>query len=523
MENYLKNIKILFSATILLLIMGIIIGISVLKDSNLFTAQHISQVIDYLHYKSSFTYTNDKNLTASVISIFANTSPSIKGNDVAKSIPVLLYHGIINEPDGSNILLKNFKEQMFALKKAGWQTVSIEDFYKFMKGEKELPDKSFLLTFDDGRKDSYYTTDPLLRSLSYTAVMFIDTEHSITLGGNKYYLSPQELRVMLKSKRWEIQSHGRMAHSLYPISSEGAMGTFLGNKLWLHDKESIETDEEFRLRIEADIAGSKDDIHQAFGVDVNGFAYPFGDFGHISKNYPEAENVVLDTVKSVYPMSFYQVWPRKGFSFNYPEGEQFLVKRIGVRPYWSSDNLLKVLDTAKEKNLPYIDNFSNYNGWLINDGKLSIENTSMILGSNSSTGSSVFLDGSYLWKNYIFKSNIRLLKGKSFSLLSRYKDSDNHVSCQFTPEYIRIEYAKEGNKTLVQEKKGKFVFIGRNREVGMGVNDNVVDCYIDGEVALKSDGVIKIPNHGGVGFETWDPEVNNSDIVIKEISVEEIK
>ena len=30
----------------------------------------------------------------------------------AKSIPVLLYHGIIDKPDGANILLENFKDQI---------------------------------------------------------------------------------------------------------------------------------------------------------------------------------------------------------------------------------------------------------------------------------------------------------------------------------------------------------------------------------------------------------------------------
>ena len=78
--------------------------------------------------------------------------PVSEGN--ARSIPVLLYHGIIigdsnstiKSPDGINIPLNEFEEQMFALKKAGYQTVSMEDFQAFMRGEKQLPEKSFLLT-----------------------------------------------------------------------------------------------------------------------------------------------------------------------------------------------------------------------------------------------------------------------------------------------------------------------------------------------------------------------------------------
>ena len=49
------------------------------------------------------------------------------------SVPVLLYHGVNDNWDDANILLNDFRNQMFALKKDGWQTVSIENFYAFMQ------------------------------------------------------------------------------------------------------------------------------------------------------------------------------------------------------------------------------------------------------------------------------------------------------------------------------------------------------------------------------------------------------
>jgi hypothetical protein len=62
----------------------------------------------------------------------------------AQSIPVLLYHGILPASTGADVTsIDTFKQQMFALKSAGWQTVSIEDFVAAMKGEKTLPPKSF--------------------------------------------------------------------------------------------------------------------------------------------------------------------------------------------------------------------------------------------------------------------------------------------------------------------------------------------------------------------------------------------
>ena len=103
-------------------------------------------------YSLNDTKNNVTNNLANVSAIFGrnNFNETVSaGNQqselAAKSIPVLLYHGIIDKPDGANILLENFKDQMFALKKAGWQTITLDDFYAFMRGEKQMPDKSFLL------------------------------------------------------------------------------------------------------------------------------------------------------------------------------------------------------------------------------------------------------------------------------------------------------------------------------------------------------------------------------------------
>src|SRR5689334_6099654 len=42
--------------------------------------------------------------------------PIVKKNDQAHAVPVLLYHSIIEKPDGANVTLHNFVSQMMALK-----------------------------------------------------------------------------------------------------------------------------------------------------------------------------------------------------------------------------------------------------------------------------------------------------------------------------------------------------------------------------------------------------------------------
>ncbi len=110
----------------------------------------------FFKYKMEFS-SNGSNLFANAISAFVKSNPdnSQSNSTLALSVPVLLYHGIVPESDRFSITEEVFKDQMFALKKAGYSTITLNEFYGFIHEGKSLPDKSFLLTFDDGRLDSY--------------------------------------------------------------------------------------------------------------------------------------------------------------------------------------------------------------------------------------------------------------------------------------------------------------------------------------------------------------------------------
>lgn len=495
-----------------------------------FKTAYLKQIYlpSYVYSFNNIKNNTTNNLASVIYAITTNNSnnEAIQIISKADSIPVLLYHGIIENPDGSNILLKDFKDQMFALKKAGWQTISIEDFYAFMRGEKQVPDKSFLLTFDDGRKDSYYPVDPILKVLDYNAVTFIITKYSVGDGsGSNYYLSKNELKRMIKSGRWEIEAHTREGHDIYKISQNGERGHYYTNKLWLDNENRLETEEEFMGRIKSDFISAKSDVERELGVKVMSFAFPFGDFGQNSVNFPEAKPIVLDFVKSVYPMSFYQVWPGKGFSFNYPN-EDMLIKRIDVKADWSAEALLTLLDAGKEKSLSYSDNFERYNGWIKSWGNLTFENNSMVLSATDLNNSGfVFLDGSRLWKNYSFSAKIDWLKGRNVSLLVRYKDNENYAVCNFSDGEVRIEQRLNNKNRVMVEVKQDFNFNESKNDLNLKikVNKDKIECFLNDEIVAYAYYLSPVLSNGGIGFKTWDPQTNNSELIIKEISVEEIK
>lgn len=526
MDNHLKKINISFSIAILLLITTMIGGGFVFKSNDFFTGKQLSQTINYLNYKLSFAQTNNKNLTASIISIFNDTGSAVKNNnDNAKSIPVLLYHGIIEKPDGVNLLVDHFNDQMFALKNAGWQTVTIDDFYLFMRGEKELPDKSFLLTFDDGRKDSYYPVDPILRALDYNAVIFIITKYSLEDKSNNYYLSKNELKGMSESDRWEIEAHTREGHNIYKIARDGKQGHYYSNKLWLDNENRSETEEEFTNRIKSDFAIAKNDIEQGLGTKVVSFAFPFGDYGQNSINFSDkATPIIEEVVKSFYPISFFQTLEGKGFTFNYPDPAVFMMKRISVKPGWTGVKLLSVLEKGSSNHLPYKETFSDNSGWIKTWGRLTLGNNSMILDSNASTtGSSAFLDGSYLWRDYVFNALVNLIKGQTFSLVARYKDDENYTACNFSSDSVRVEQRLNNKNRVMVEIKNQANLPKNDFSLGIRVNKDKVECVVNGDIVAYSYYVSPALSNGGIGFKTWDPQMNNSELIVKNVSVEEIK
>lgn len=489
--------------------------------------------VNYLAYKITLAGNTLKEFSlASMIGVFGNEKSltAQQENRLAQSIPVLLYHGLINEDDGFNTLKINFDEQMFVLKKAGWQTISIDDFGKFVRGKKRLPEKSFLLTFDDGRKDSFYPVDPILRTIGYNAVIFIIAGQTRNYD-NKNFLSWQELRYMAKSKRWEIQSHGYDDHGLITVDAGGKKGYFLTNKMWLSEKQRLETMEEYKQRITDDLSAAKNTLAQWLKRNTISFAFPMGDYGLKSVNIPEAENIVLPIVKEIYPLSFFQTWYGNGFLGNYPDAtqknQQSLFRRIEVESAWKADDLLFILEQGLDRTLPFSDNFQTKNSWSVTWGAMEQQNNALKISANASTSGSVaFLDGSYLWQDYDFTAKVNPEPESVFSLLARYQENETYLSCNFSENRVTLQERINSRERKVAQwnlKNGQFFEPSQDINVGMQVVGNRARCLMNGQVILTSPGISSELSHGGIGFRVWNEELGKAELLIKEVKVEEIK
>lgn len=100
-------------------------------------------------------------------------------------IPVLCYHNLATAEEKTNfesekdwtIDVKNFEEQLKYLKKHNYKTLSMEEFYKWKQGKLNLPQKSVLITFDDGFLSNYHYAFPLLKKYNMNATVFLIGEY----------------------------------------------------------------------------------------------------------------------------------------------------------------------------------------------------------------------------------------------------------------------------------------------------------------------------------------------------------
>jgi len=449
-------------------------------------------------------------------------NPSALINETASSVFVLTYHIVSkDEPkDDYEISYDQFKENMFALKRLGYQTVRLEDLYLFLNGEKELPDKSFLITFDDGAKASFYNADPILEVLNYTAVMFVITGNSFTENQSAYYLNETELIGVQQTGRWELESHTHESHFKVPIEGSIEYGSALTNKLWISEENRSETDQEFFTRVSTDLQKAKMILETKLNKEVTSFALPYGDFGD-KNNYAEAHNIVKDLTTSMHKMVFYQFPMRdRLYKGNYVGENQdsYLVTRFASDSFRTPDQLLERIESSRTLELPYKENYLNYDRWPRISGQASFRNESMIL---TPLEDSIFtyLDGSYLWEDYDFSIRLDNDGASSVSLISRLTQSNDYVSCQYNYSGLSLVTLNEDlHKKLVSVNMPQNITLQIGTYLSMSVSGSNVKCFVNGYEMINSE-VQNISPNGGVGVKAEGFVDSDKIFIFKDITI----
>lgn len=180
----------------------------------------------------------------------------------ASRIPVLMYHRVGDaHSDWERKYCVNpqgFAEHMQILARAGWHAVTIDNFFAWLDSSIELPEKSFLLTFDDGFLGVHEHAAPVLTALGWPATVFLVSQligqrdvwcETHNPSGATYPLMDASHIRELRTRGFSFHSHTRSHADLLMLDDSA-----------LHDQ----------------LAGARADLQTLLGEPVDYLAYPYG-------------------------------------------------------------------------------------------------------------------------------------------------------------------------------------------------------------------------------------------------------
>ena len=174
--------------------------------------------------------------------------------DGIQTVPILCYHRITDKCDSPTCLSpKVFDQQMQYLKKNGYRTISLEQLLCFLDFTCSIPEKSVIITLDDGYRSAYDVAYPTLKKYGFRATFFIYTDF---VAVSRNAVTWDQLREM-KEDGFEVGAHS-ISHTDLTQQKEG------------------ETRGAYQSRIAHEIGGSKKIIDNKVKQNTIHFAFPFG-------------------------------------------------------------------------------------------------------------------------------------------------------------------------------------------------------------------------------------------------------
>jgi len=215
------------------------------------------------------------------------------------SLVVLSYHDVDDGPlpgvkaEAMTVSHASLIEQFSWLHANGYQVVGVDDLIAANEGRQPLPDKSVMLTFDDGYRSMYDKVFPLLKLFNYRAVLavtgqWLETppDESVAYGTGQLprdrFLRWDQIQEMVGSGLVELASHSFDMHRGVLSNPQGNLQPAATTFEYDPKLKRYETEDEYRARIHADLKRNNDLIEDKAGQSVRVMVWPYGAYNQVT-------------------------------------------------------------------------------------------------------------------------------------------------------------------------------------------------------------------------------------------------
>jgi peptidoglycan/xylan/chitin deacetylase (PgdA/CDA1 family) len=191
------------------------------------------------------------------------------------NIPILCYHNLNpTKPGSMNMTPQKFESQIKWLVDNGFTIIPLKQAVEYLQGKREsLPNKSIVVTADDGWKSVYTYMYPIIKKYNIPVTLFIYPQ---TISNGKNAMTWEELKKLQQTGLFDIQSH-TYSHPNFK-----------------HAKKNM-SPVNFEKYVSSELVKSKTILEEKTGNKISFLAWPFG----IYNDYLEQA-----AAKAGYVMSF---------------------------------------------------------------------------------------------------------------------------------------------------------------------------------------------------------------------------
>ncbi len=171
-----------------------------------------------------------------------------------QTIPILCYHRFGGAAGKMSVSPDHFAAQLEWLARNDYRVIRLAQLTGFLQGREALPQRSVVITIDDGYESTYRHALPALRKYNFPATLFVYTDFI----GSGDAVNWTQLQDLVKSGLIDIQPHSKTHRNLI-------------------ERGAGEDDTRYRQSIENETRLPRELLEKRLHVQADQYAYPYGD------------------------------------------------------------------------------------------------------------------------------------------------------------------------------------------------------------------------------------------------------